>query len=115
MYRFYKLYSQYIENILHPVEDFTPINLLQVNLLQGVENSKYTKHPQGAEDLLVEIKAILNPYLIKFIGCQGNSRIGVRVVSTSWNFLSIHAILCAKVRIVCIPSISRLTSPLSRP
>lgn len=53
MYRFYKLYSQYIENLLQGVEDSNP-----TNLLHGIEDFNDTKHPHGADDLLKEICSI---------------------------------------------------------
>lgn len=53
MYRFYQLYSQYIENLLHAVEESAP-----TNLLRGVEDFKSTKYPQGADDLIAEICSI---------------------------------------------------------
>lgn len=42
-----------MENLLHPVEESAPINLLR-----GIEDFKSTKHTSGADDLLKEICSI---------------------------------------------------------
>lgn len=83
MYRFYKLYSLHIENLLHPVEDFP------TNLLRGVEDSKSTKYPQGVEDLLAEICSIPWFHQQRIIDkCKGDAKKALffvrKVIENSW-------------------------------
>ncbi len=49
-------------------------------------------------------------YLMKFIGAH-SSPSGLSVVGTPCIFFSIHDMLCASVRMVCIPSSSCAASP----
>ena len=84
MYRFYKLYSQYIENLLHPVEESAP-----TNLLRGVEDFKSTKHPQGADDLIAEICSIPWFHQQRIIDkCKGDAKKALffvrKVIENSW-------------------------------
>lgn len=84
MYRFYKLYSQYIENLLHPVEESAP-----KNLLRGVEDFKSTKHPQGADDLIAEICSIPWFHQQRIIDkCKGDAKKALffvrKVIENSW-------------------------------
>lgn len=84
MYRFYKLYSQYIENLLQGVEDSNP-----TNLLQGVEDFNDTKHPHGADDLLKEICSIPWFHQQRIIDkCKGDAKKALffvrKVIENSW-------------------------------
>lgn len=84
MYRFYKLYSQYIENLLQGVEDSNP-----TNLLRGVEDSNYTKHPHEASDLLKEICSIPWFHQQRIIDkCKGDAKKALffvrKVIENSW-------------------------------
>lgn len=84
MYRFYKLYSQYIENLLQGVEDSNP-----TNLLRGVEDSNYTKHPHDADDLLKEICSIPWFHQQRIIDkCKGDAKKALffvrKVIENSW-------------------------------
>ena len=84
MYRFYKLYSQYIENLLQGVEDSNP-----TNLLHGVEDFNDTKHPHGADDLLKEICSIPWFHQQRIIDkCKGDAKKALffvrKVIENSW-------------------------------
>lgn len=84
MYRFYKLYSQYIEILLQGVEDSAPTNLLRF-----VEDSKSTKHPQGVDDLLAEICSIPWFHQQRIIDkCKGDAKKALffvrKVIENSW-------------------------------
>lgn len=84
MYRFYKLYSQYIENLLQGVEDSNP-----TNLLRGVEDSNYTKYPHDADDLLKEICSIPWFHQQRIIDkCKGDAQKAFffvrKVIENSW-------------------------------
>lgn len=84
MYRFYKLYSQYVENLLQGVEDSNP-----TNLLRGVEDSNHTKHPHGADDLLKEICSIPWFHQQRIIDkCKGDAKKAIffvhKVIENSW-------------------------------
>ena len=84
MYRFYKLYSQYIENLLQGVEDSNP-----TNLLQGVEDFNDTKHPHDADDLLKEICSIPWFHQQRIIDkCKGDAKKALffvrKVIENSW-------------------------------
>lgn len=84
MYRFYKLYSQYIENFLQGVENSNP-----TNLLQGVEDFNDTKHPHGADDLLKEICSIPWFHQQRIIDkCKGDAKKALffvrKVIENSW-------------------------------
>lgn len=84
MYRFYKLYSQYIGNLLQGVEDSNP-----TNLLRGVEDSNYTKHPHEASDLLKEICSIPWFHQQRIIDkCKGDAKKALffvrKVIENSW-------------------------------
>lgn len=84
MYRFYKLYSQHIENLLQGVEDSNP-----TNLLHGVEDFNDTKHPHGADDLLKEICSIPWFHQQRIIDkCKGDEKKALffvrKVIENSW-------------------------------
>lgn len=84
MYRFYKLYSQYVENLLQGVEDSNP-----TNLLRGVEDSNHTKHQHGADDLLKEICSIPWFHQQRIIDkCKGDAKKAIffvhKVIENSW-------------------------------
>lgn len=84
MYRFYKLYSQHIENLLQGVEDSNP-----TNLLRGVEDSNYTKYPHDADDLLKEICSIPWFHQQRIIDkCKGDAQKAFffvrKVIENSW-------------------------------
>lgn len=84
MYRFYKLYSQHIENLLQGVEDSNP-----TNLLRGVEDSNYTKYPHDADDLLKEICSIPWFHQQRIIDkCKGDAQKALffvrKVIENSW-------------------------------
>jgi hypothetical protein len=84
MYRFYKLYSQHIGNLLQGVEDFNP-----TNLLRGVEDSNYTKHPHETSDLLKEICSIPWFHQQRIIDkCKGDAKKALffvhKVIENSW-------------------------------
>ena len=84
MYRFYKLYSQHIENLLQGVEDSNT-----TNLLRGVEDSNYTKHPHDACDLLKEICSIPWFHQQRIIDkCKGDAKKALffvrKVIENSW-------------------------------
>ena len=84
MYRFYKLYSQHIENLLQGVEDSNT-----TNLLRGVEDSNYTKHPHDAADLLKEICSIPWFHQQRIIDkCKGDAKKALffvhKVIENSW-------------------------------
>lgn len=84
MYRFYKLYFQYIENLLQGVEDSNP-----TNLLHGVEDFNDTKHPHGADDLLKEICSIPWFHQQRIIDkCKGDAKKALffvrKVIENSW-------------------------------
>lgn len=84
MYRFYKLYSQYIENLLQGVEDSNP-----TNLLHGVEDFNDTKYPHGADDLLKEICSIPWFHQQRIIDkCKGDAKKALffvrKVIENSW-------------------------------
>ena len=84
MYRFYKLYSQHIENLLQGVEDSNT-----TNLLRGVEDSNYTKHPHDAGDLLKEICSIPWFHQQRIIDkCKGDAKKALffvrKVIENSW-------------------------------
>lgn len=84
MYRFYKLYSQCIGNLLQGVEDSNP-----TNLLRGVEDSNYTKHPHEASDLLKEICSIPWFHQQRIIDkCKGDAKKALffvhKVIENSW-------------------------------
>lgn len=84
MYRFYKLYSQHIENLLQGAEDSNT-----TNLLRGVEDSNYTKHPHDAADLLKEICSIPWFHQQRIIDkCKGDAKKALffvhKVIENSW-------------------------------
>lgn len=84
MYRFYQLYSQHIENLLHAVEESAP-----TNLLRGVEDFKSTKYPQGADDLIAEICSIPWFHQQRIIDkCKGDVKKALffvrKVIENSW-------------------------------
>lgn len=84
MYRFYKLYSQHIENLLQGVEDSNT-----TNLLRGVEDSNYTKHPHDAGDLRKEICSIPWFHQQRIIDkCKGDAKKALffvrKVIENSW-------------------------------
>lgn len=84
MYRFYKLYSQHIENLLQGVEDSN-----STNLLHGVEDFNDTKHPHGADDLLKEICSIPWFHQQRIIDkCKGDAKKALffvrKVIENSW-------------------------------
>jgi hypothetical protein len=84
MYRFYKLYSQCIGNLLQGVEDSNP-----TNLLRGVEDSNYTKHPHEGSDLLKEICSIPWFHQQRIIDkCKGDAKKALffvhKVIENSW-------------------------------
>lgn len=84
MYRFYKLYSQHIENLLQGVEDSNT-----TNLLRGVEDFNDTKHPHSADDLLKEICSIPWFHQQRIIDkCKGDAKKALffvrKVIENSW-------------------------------
>lgn len=94
MYRFYKLYSPLVENLLQDVENFT-----SVNLLQGVENSMAAKPQLVTEDLYSEICSVPWFHQQRIIDkCKGDAKKALffvrKVIENSWgrdmllNFLS---------------------------